>query len=63
VFEDANLSGTMQTTITLQPVFCGTELTAVQEGVPAMIPAAACYMGWQESLALLALLVQADIPG
>lgn len=53
----------MQTTITLQPVFCGTELTAVQEGVPAMIPAAACYMGWQESLALLALLVQADIPG
>jgi uncharacterized protein YndB with AHSA1/START domain len=61
-FDDANLPGEMQTTITLKQVFCGTELTAVQEGIPSVIPAEACYLGWQESLALLAKLVEAEIP-
>lgn len=63
VFDDANLPGEMTTTVTLTPVFCGTELHAVQEGIPAVIPAAACHMGWQESLSLLALLVEPEIPG
>ena len=58
-FDDANLPGEMVTTITLKKVFCGTELTCVQEGIPAMIPAEACYLGWQESLVLLAKLVEA----
>jgi hypothetical protein len=53
----------MTTTISLRPVSCGTELTIMQEGVPAAIPPEACYLGWQESLALLALLVEAEIPG
>jgi len=61
-FDDPNLPGEMITTITLQPVFCGTELTATQEGIPAVIPAAACYLGWQESLTLLGKLVEAEIP-
>jgi uncharacterized protein YndB with AHSA1/START domain len=61
-FDDANLPGEMQTTITLKQVFCGTELTAVQEGIPSVIPAEACHLGWQESLALLAKLVEAEIP-
>jgi uncharacterized protein YndB with AHSA1/START domain len=61
-FEDPNLPGEMQTTITLQQVSVGTELTIVQEGVPAVIPAEACYLGWQESLTLLAKLVEAEIP-
>ena len=61
-FDDPNLPGEMQTTITLKKVFCGTELTAVQEGIPAAIPAEACYLGWQESLMLLAKLVEAEIP-
>jgi uncharacterized protein YndB with AHSA1/START domain len=61
-FDDPNLSGEMQTTITLKKVFCGTELNVVQEGIPAAIPAEACYLGWQESLALLAELVEAEIP-
>jgi uncharacterized protein YndB with AHSA1/START domain len=61
-FDDANLPGEMQTTITLKPVFCGTELNVVQEGIPAVIPAEACYLGWQESLVLLAKLVEAEIP-
>ena len=52
----------MQTTITLKQVSCGTELNIVQEGVPAVIPAEACYLGWQESLTLLAKLVEAEIP-
>jgi hypothetical protein len=52
----------MQTTITLRQVFCGTELNITQEGIPAMIPAEACYLGWQESLTLLAKLVEAEIP-
>ena len=61
-FDDPNLPGEMQTTITLRPVFCGTELSITQEGIPAAIPAEACYLGWQESLALLAKLVEAEIP-
>jgi uncharacterized protein YndB with AHSA1/START domain len=61
-FDNPNLPGEMQTTITLKKVFCGTELTAVQEGVPGVIPAEACYLGWQESLMLLAKLVEAEIP-
>jgi uncharacterized protein YndB with AHSA1/START domain len=61
-FDDPNLPGTMITTIELKPVFCGTELNVTQEGIPAMIPAEACYLGWQESLTLLAKLVEAEIP-
>ena len=62
-FEDANLSNEMQTTITLRPVFCGTEMNVTQEAEsPAAIPVEACYMGWQESLTLLAQLVEAEIP-
>ena len=62
VFDDPNLPGVMQVTVTLKPVFCGTELSVVQEGVPAVIPAEACYLGWQESLILLAQLVEPEIP-
>jgi uncharacterized protein YndB with AHSA1/START domain len=62
-FDDANLPGEMQVTITLKKVSVGTELNVVQEGVPDVIPAEACYLGWQESLTLLAQLVEADIPG
>jgi uncharacterized protein YndB with AHSA1/START domain len=61
-FDDPNLPGEMQTTITLNKVSLGTELNIVQEGVPAVIPAEACYLGWQESLTLLAALVEAEIP-
>ena len=61
-FDDPNLPGEMQTTITLTKVSVGTELSVVQEGVPAAIPAEACYLGWQESLKLLAKLVEAEIP-
>lgn len=61
-FDDPNLTGEMQTTISLKQVSCGTELNIVQEGVPAVIPAEACYLGWQESLTLLAKLVEAEIP-
>ncbi|HLH57148.1 MAG TPA: SRPBCC family protein [Verrucomicrobiae bacterium] len=61
-FDSSNLPGEMKTTITLKPVFCGTELTVVQEGIPAVIPAEECYLGWQESLILLGKLVEADIP-
>jgi uncharacterized protein YndB with AHSA1/START domain len=61
-FDSAALPGEMQTTITLRTVFCGTELNVTQEGVPAAIPAEACYLGWQESLILLAQLVEAEIP-
>ena len=60
-FDDANLPGEMQTTITLKQVFCGTELNIIQEGIPAAIPAEACYLGWQESLTLLAKLVEVEI--
>lgn len=63
VFEDTNVPGEMRTTITLKTVSCGTEVNIVQEGIPAMIPVEGCYMGWQQSLQLLALLVEAEIPG
>lgn len=62
-FDDPALSGEMQTTVSLKAVSCGTELTIVQEGIPDMIPPEACYLGWQESLTLLAKLVEAEIPG
>jgi uncharacterized protein YndB with AHSA1/START domain len=61
-FDDPNLPGEMQTTIDLKKVDCGTELSIVQEGVPAAIPPSACYLGWQDSLILLAKLVEAEIP-
>lgn len=61
-FDDPNLPGVMQVTVSLEPVSVGTELHVVQEGVPEVIPAEACYQGWQESLALLAKLVEAEIP-
>jgi uncharacterized protein YndB with AHSA1/START domain len=61
-FDDPNLPGQIQTTISLNKVSVGTELNIVQEGVPAAIPAEACYLGWQESLTLLAKLVEAEIP-
>ena len=61
-FDDPNLPGAMQVTVILKEVSCGTEINVTQEGVPDMIPAEACYLGWQESLALLAKLVEAEIP-
>ncbi len=61
-FDDPNMPGEMQVTIALKPVSVGTDLSIVQENVPDMIPAEACYLGWQESLTLLAKLVEADIP-
>ena len=61
-FDDPNLPGQMKLTVILKPVFCGTELEITQEGIPAMIPAEACYLGWQESLVLLGKLVEAEIP-
>ncbi|OPY59969.1 MAG: hypothetical protein A4E57_04604 [Syntrophorhabdaceae bacterium PtaU1.Bin034] len=61
-FDDPNLPGEIQTTVTLKKVSVGTELTIVQEGVPDVIPPEACYLGWQESLTLLAKLVEAEIP-
>jgi len=60
-FDDPNLPGTMKTTVTLRSAFCGTELSVIQEGIPEAIPVEACYLGWQESLALLAMLVEAEI--
>ena len=62
-FDDPNLPGEMITTITLVKVSCGTELHVTQEGVPSMIPPEMCYLGWQESLELLAKVVEPDIPG
>lgn len=61
-FDDPNLPGLIQVTITLKKVSVGTELNVVQEGIPAVIPAEACYLGWQESLILLAKLVEVEIP-
>jgi uncharacterized protein YndB with AHSA1/START domain len=63
VFEDTNLPGEMRTTITFNAVSAGTDMHIVQEGIPAMIPLEGCYVGWQQSLQLLALLVEANIPG
>jgi len=62
-FEDPNLAGEMHVIVTLRKVSVGTELNVVQDGVPDLIPAEACYLGWQESLTLLAKLVEAEIPG
>lgn len=61
-FDDPNMPGEMITTVTLKQVAVGTELNVVQEGIPEMIPAEACYLGWQESLTLLAQLVEAEVP-
>jgi len=61
-FDDPNLPGEMKTTVTLIPVLCGTDIAIVQEGIPAVIPTEMCYLGWQESLAQLATLVEPEIP-
>ena len=61
-FDDPNLPGEMLTTVTFKAVSCGTELNVVQEGLPAVIPVEMCYLGWQESLAQLATLVEPEIP-
>ncbi|KOF54491.1 MULTISPECIES: SRPBCC family protein [unclassified Achromobacter] len=60
-FDDPSLPGSMQATVTLRKVACGTELNIVQEGLPEAIPVEMCYLGWQESLAQLAMLVEPDI--
>jgi len=62
-FDDPNLPGAMHVTVLLKKVLVGTEVNITQEGIPDVIPAEACYLGWQESLALLAKLVEAEIPG
>jgi uncharacterized protein YndB with AHSA1/START domain len=62
VFDDPNLKGEMITTVTLKKSLGGTDLSVTQEGIPEMIPADMCYLGWQESLVLLAKLVEAEIP-
>ena len=62
VFDDPNLPGELIVTVTFKPVLCGTELHIVQEGVPDAIPPEMCYLGWQESMSLLALLVEPTIP-
>ena len=61
-FDDPNLPGEMLATVTLKQVACGTELNVVQEGIPEVIPVEMCYLGWQESLAQLATLVEPEIP-
>lgn len=61
-FDDPHLPGEMRVTVTLKPVSCGTDITIVQEGVPAVIPTESCYLGWQESLILLGQLVEVEIP-
>lgn len=61
-FDDPNLPGSMNVTVTLKKVICGTELTVTQEGVPDAIPAEMCYLGWQESLTQLKALVEPEIP-
>jgi uncharacterized protein YndB with AHSA1/START domain len=63
VFDDPHLPGEMQTTVTLTAVSCGTDVQITQEGIPQVIPAEACYLGWQESLVQLAQLVEPNIPG
>ena len=62
-FEDPNLPGLIEVTVVLKPVLCGTELSITQTGIPEVIPLEMCYLGWQESLAQLATLVEPDIPG
>ncbi|MGB8338001.1 MAG: SRPBCC family protein [Burkholderiales bacterium] len=61
-FDDPNLSGTLIVTVLLKPVLCGTEINITQEGIPEVIPVEMCYLGWQESLAQLAHLVEPEIP-
>lgn len=63
VFDDPNLPGVLEVTVTLRPVLCGTELKVAQAGIPEPIPLEMCHLGWQESLAQLATLVEPDIPG
>jgi uncharacterized protein YndB with AHSA1/START domain len=63
VFDNEHMPGEMQTTVTLRPVSCGTEIEIVQEGIPEMIPLEMCHLGWQESLVLLAKLVEPEIRG
>jgi uncharacterized protein YndB with AHSA1/START domain len=62
-FDDPNLPGLMEVTVALKPVVCGTELSVSQAGIPQVIPLEMCYLGWQESLAQLAALVEPEIPG
>ena len=62
-FDDPNLPGEMTTTVSLTAVSCGTEMSVVQEGIPAIIPAEQCYLGWQQSLVQLTQLVEAEIGG
>jgi uncharacterized protein YndB with AHSA1/START domain len=62
-FDDPNLPGVMEVTVSLKPVVCGTELSISQAGIPEVIPLEMCYLGWQESLTQLAALVEPDIPG
>ena len=62
-FDDPNLPGVLEVTVNLEPVMCGTDLSVVQSGIPDAIPLEMCYLGWQESLAQLAQLVEPDIPG
>lgn len=62
-FDDPNLPGVMEVTVTLEPVVCGTELRVTQSNIPEVIPVEMCYLGWQESLAQLATLVEPEIPG
>lgn len=62
-FDDPDLPGEMQVTVSLKPVTCGTEIDVVQQGIPEVIPLEMCYLGWQESLAQLAHLVEPEIPG
>ncbi len=61
-FDDPNLPGEILVTVVLKTVSCGTDLSITQEGIPSVIPAEACYLGWQESLVLLAKLVEAEVP-
>ena len=62
-FDDPNLPGTLQVSVVLTPVSCGTELAVVQDGIPELIPLEMCYLGWQESLLQRATMVEPDIPG
>ena len=62
-FDDPGLPGVMEVSVTLKPVLCGTDISIVQAGIPEVIPLEMCYLGWQESLAQLATLVEPDIPG
>lgn len=62
-FEDPNLPGVLHVTVSLRPVLCGTEINIVQDGIPEVIPLELCYLGWQESLAQLATLVEPEIAG